>query len=182
MEQMIDQLQNLTGEQLEMNRRLEELINDIQGERLTRDESEQLEELARRQNEIRRQIRRLQQSGVLRPGDATLSELERAAEEMAESINEMRGGLADPLMNDRQLQILSRMLRVEESLQQQGESEEYAGERPGEIDAPAPEQWSLEQIEQELRTRLQDPRYTRFRQEYQELIERYFDRIRRLER
>lgn len=182
MEQMIDQLQNLTGEQLEMNRRLEELINDIQGERLTRDESEQLEELARRQNEIRRQIRRLQQSGVLRPGDATLSELERAAEEMAESINEMRGGLADPLMNDRQLQILSRMLRVEESLQQQGESEEYAGERPGEIDAPAPEQWSLDQIEQELRTRLQDPRYTRFRQEYQELIERYFDRIRRLER
>jgi hypothetical protein len=36
-------------------------------------------------------------------------------------------------------------------------------------------------LRQEIRNRLQDPQYTRFRDDYQRLIERYFELLRRFE-
>jgi hypothetical protein len=181
MQQMIDQMQNMSGEQQMMNEQLQELINDIQGERLTQEQSERLDQLARQQNEIRQQLERLQRSGALREGDRTLSELQRMAEQMEDAINDMRGGMTDPLMIERQQNILSRMLNVEESLQERGESEEYEGISPAEYERTVPPDITLEELRQEIRNRLQDPQYTRFRDDYQRLIERYFELLRRHE-
>lgn len=181
MQQMIEQLQNMSGNQQMLNQQLQDLINDAQGERLTREQSERLDQLARQQNEIRRQLQELQQSGALRQGDRTLSDLQRAMEEMEDAINDMRGGVADPLMNRRQQNILSRMLTAEESLQQRGEDEEREGTTPDGFDRTLPPDFTLQELYQEIRSRLQDPTYTRFSPEYQRLIERYFDRLRELE-
>jgi Ca2+/Na+ antiporter len=181
MQQMLEQMQNMSGDQQMMNQQLQELINDIQGERLTQDQSDRLEQLARQQNEIRQQLEMLQRSGALREGDRTLSELQRMAEQMEDAINDMRGGMTDPLMIERQQNILSRMLNVEESLQERGESEEYEGHTPGIYDRTVPPDITLEELRQEIRNRLQDPQYTRFRDDYQRLIERYFELLRRFE-
>ena len=181
MQQMIEQLQNMSGDQQMLNQQLQDLINDAQGERLTREQSERLDQLARQQNEIRKQLQELQQSGGLRQGDRTLSDLQRAMEEMEDAINEMRGGITDPLMNRRQQNILSRMLTAQESLQQRGEEEEREGTTPAEYERVLPPDMTFENLQQEIRLRLQDPDYTRFSPEYQRLIERYFERLRELE-
>jgi hypothetical protein len=181
MEQMIEQLQQMSGDQMRLNQQLQDMINDIQGDRLTRERSERLEQMARQQNEIRRQLRQLQQSGALNPGDRALGELERMIEEMEESINDMRGGMSDPMMVRRQQNILSRMLQTEQSLQERGESEEREGTASNPYDTTLPPEMTLEELEQEIRTRLQDPNYTRFSDQYQRLIERYFELLRRRE-
>jgi len=181
MQQMIEQMQKMSGDQQRLNEQMEQLINDIQGERLTREQSERLEQLARQQNEIRKQLQKLQQSGALKQGDRALSEMQRMIEEMEDSINDMRGGMTDPLMQKRQENILSRMLNAEKSLQERGEDEEREGDVPKGFDQTIPPDITLEELKQEIRSRLQDPNYTRFRQDYQRMIERYFELLRRLE-
>ena len=181
MEQMVEQLQNMSGDQQQLNQQLQEMINDMQGDRLSQEQSERLDQLARQQNEIRRQLQELQRSGALRDGDRTLSELQRMLEDMEDSINDMRGGVTDPLMIERQQNILSRMLSAEESLEQRGEDEEREGRDVTGYDRTLPPDMTLEELEQEIRSRLQDPNYTRFSEEYERLIERYFEQLRRFE-
>jgi hypothetical protein len=181
MQQMVEQLQNMSGDQQQLNQQLQDLINDVQGDRLTREQSERLDQIARQQNEIRQQLRELQQSGALDQGDRMLSELQRMLEDMEDSINDMRGGITDPLMVERQQNILSRMLNAEESLQQRGEEEEREGAAAMEYERVLPPDITLEELQQEIRARMQDPSYTRFSEQYQRLIERYFEQLRRLE-
>ncbi len=181
MQQMIEQMQQMSGEQQMLNEQMQQLINDVQGDRLTKEQSERLDQLARQQNEIRKKLQELQQSGALKQGDRALSEMQRMIEDMEDSINDMRGGMTDPLMEERQQNILSRMLNAEKSLQERGEDEERKGERPQDFDRAIPPDITLEELKQEIRTRLQDPDYTRFRQDYQRMIERYFELLRRME-
>ena len=181
MQQMVEQLQNLSGDQQQLNQQLQDLINDAQGDRLSREQSERLDQIARQQNEIRRQLEELQRSGALEQGDRTLSELQRTIEEMEDSINDMRGGVTDPMMVQRQQNILSRMLNAEESLQQRGEDEEREGTRAQDYDRVLPPDITLEELQQEIRARMQDPNYTPFTEQYQRLIERYFEHLRRME-
>ncbi|MEX2601398.1 MAG: DUF4175 family protein [Balneolaceae bacterium] len=179
MQQMLEQMQQMSGDQQELNRQLQEFINDIQGERLTREQSDRLEQLTQQQNEIRRKLQELQRNGALREGDRSLSEIQRMLEEMEDAINDMRGGMTDPIMVRRQQNILSRMLDAEESLQERGEEEdEYRGRSADPYQRATPPDVSLEELLQEIRTRLHDPAYTRFRDEYQLLIERYFELLR----
>ncbi len=181
MQQMVEQMQQMSGDQMQLNQQLQDLVNDLQGERLTREESERLDQLARQQNEIRNQMRELQRRGALNPGDRAMSELERMIEQMEESINDMRGGMTDPLMVQRQQNILSRMLETEESLQQRGESDEREGRDITSFDRTLPPEMTLEELQQEIRSRLQDPNFSRFSERYQRLIELYFEQLRRFE-
>jgi len=181
MQQMIEQMQNMSGDQQQLNQQLQNLINDMQGDRLSREQSERLDQIARQQNEIRKQLQELQQSGALDDGDRMLSEMQRMLENMEDSINDMRGGVTDPLMMERQQNILSRMLNAEESMQQRGEEERREGTASDEYDRSLPPEMTLEELEQEIRARLQDPNYTRFSEEYRRLIELYFEQLRQME-
>lgn len=181
MQQMIEQMQNMSGDQQKLNQELQNMINDMQGDRLSREQSERLDQIARQQNEIRKQLQELQQSGALDDGDRMLSEMQRMIENMEDSINDMRGGVTDPLMMDRQQNILSRMLNAEESMQQRGEEDEREGTASDEYDRSLPPEMTLEELEQEIRARLQDPNYTRFSEEYRRLIELYFEQLRQME-
>lgn len=181
MQQMIEQMQNMSQDQQMLNQQLQNLINDAQGERLTREQSDRLDQIAQQQNEIRKQMQELQQRGALNEGDRALSELQRMLEEMEDSINDMRGGITDPIMIQRQQNILSRMLSAEQSLQQRGEEDEREGTAATEYNRVLPPNMTLEELEQEIRARMQDPNYTRFNEEYQRLIERYFERLRQID-
>lgn len=181
MQQMVEQMQQMSGDQQQLNQQLQEMINDAQGDRLSREQSERLDQMARQQNEIRKQLERLQQSGALDQGDRMLSELQRMMEDMEDSINDMRGGVTDPLMVERQQNILSRMLSAEDAMQQRGEEDQREGTSASEFERILPPDITLEELQQEIRARMQDPNFTRFSEKYQRLIEQYFERLRRLE-
>jgi hypothetical protein len=181
MQQMIEQMQQMSGNQQQLNQQLQELINDMQGDRLSREQTERLDQLARQQNEVRRQLQEIQRRGGLESGDRVLSELQRMMDDMEDSINDMRGGMTDPIMTQRQQNILSRMLDAEQALQQRGETEEREGTASSDYDQTLPPEMTLQELEQEIRTRLQDPNYTSFSESFQRLIERYFEQLRRFE-
>lgn len=181
MQQMVQQMQQMSGDQQQLNQQLQQMINDVQGDRLSREQSERLNQMAKQQNEIRKQLEELQQRGALDQGDRMLSELQRMMEDMEDSINDMRGGVTDPLMVERQQNILSRMLSAEDAMQQRGEEDQREGTSAGEFERILPPDLTLEELQQEIRARMQDPNFTRFSEKYQRLIEQYFERLRRLE-
>lgn len=182
-EQMMEQLQKLSGEQAELNQQIQDMINDMAGERMMQDQMDRLDQMARQQNDIRRQMRQLQQGGGLEPGDDILSELERLGEQMEDAINDLRGGVVEERITvQRQQNILSRMLEAERALNERDEDEEREGDRPGDVDRVSPSELTLESLREEIRRRLQDPNQTRFTDEYQQLIQRYFELLEEEER
>ena len=175
MQQMMEQLQNMSEGQQQLNQQIQDFINDIQGERLTHDHMERLEQMARQQNEIREQMRQIQRRGG-REGDRLMSEMERLAEQMEDAINDLRGGSTDELMIERQQNILSRLLEVEESVHKRDEDEEERlGETAGEYDLRDVPEMTMEELRQRIRSGADQTNYTRFREDYRRLIERYFE-------
>ncbi len=174
-DQMVEQMQEMGQDQQELNQQIQEFINDIQGDRLSQDELERLEQIAEQQNQIRQQLEELQRRGGLQSGDETLSEMERINEEMEETIRDLRGGQTDDVMVERQQDILSRMLEAEESMQQQDEDEdERRGETAEDYEATETAEFTIEELRQYMRTSLQETDETRFSEDYQRLIEAYF--------
>ena len=171
-------MQQMGEQQQQMNQQIQDMINDIQGERLTQDQSQRLEQLSRQQNAIRKQLQEIQQNGGLKAGDELGSELQRMIEDMEETINDLRGGVVDPILIERQQNILSRMLQAEDALQERDEEEQREGtaaEDP--LNRPSPPM-SLEELEQRIRQRLNDPNFTPFAPDYQRLIQQYFELLR----
>ncbi len=182
-QQMMQQMQDMSGQQQQLNQQIQDMINDMAGERLTQDNIERLDQLARQQNQIREQLRNIQRSGAFESGDSVLSELERLAEEMEDAINDLRGGATDPLMVRRQQNILSRMLEAEKSLQEREEEDDRReGTTPDDFDISRAPELTMEELEQRIRSGLQDPNQTRFTEDYQRLIERYFELLREMNR
>ena len=182
-EQMLEQLQKMSGEQARLNQQIQDMINDLAGERMLQDQMERLDQMARQQNEIRRQLRELQQRGGLAPGDEVLSELQRLSEQMEEAINDLRGGVVeDRIVVQRQQNILSRMLQAERALNERDQDEQRRGNRPDDTERISPSELTLEALREQIRRRLQDPNQTRFTREYQQLIQRYFEVLEEEER
>src|SRR5690625_5571233 len=85
-------------------------------------------------------------------------------------------------MVERQQNILSRMLSASESLQQRGEQDEREGTPSLDFERIPPPEITLEELEQQIRARLQDPDYTSFSEEYRRIIERYFEELKKRDR
>ncbi|RNC86037.1 MAG: hypothetical protein ED557_04505 [Balneola sp.] len=175
MPQMIEQMQQMGQDQQQLNQQLQEMINDMQGERLTQDQMDRLNQISRQQNEIRKQLQQLQRSGQLEGGDKLGSEIERMIEEMEDTINDLRGGAVDPTLIERQQNILSRMLEAENALQERDEEEKREGNAAENLAPTTPPELTLEELEKQIRNRLNDPNFTKYSPDYQRLIEKYFE-------
>jgi hypothetical protein len=154
--------------------------DDIQGDRLSRDQIDRLNQMARQQNQIRKQLQQLQQSGELEAGDKILSELERMADEMEKTINDLRGGQTDGELVKRQENILSRMLNAEKAMQELGEKDEREGTTSEDPPRSVPPDMTLEELQKKMRNLLNDPNQTNFSEDYQRLIEQYFELLKQL--
>jgi len=180
-EQMLEQLGKMKGNQQQLNEQLQQMINDMQGERLSNDQMERLNQLAKQQNRIRKELQDLKQSGGLE-GDRSGSEIERMIEEMENTINDLRGGAVDQTLIERQQNILTRMLEAEKSMQERDEEEkEREGKQPGDYKRANPSDITLEELEKQIRSRLNDPNFTKYSPDYQRLIERYFELLKKLQ-
>lgn len=181
MQQMMEQMQQMGQDQQQINQQIQEMINDLQGERLGQDQMERLDQISRQQNEIRKQLQQLQQNGELGGGDKIGSEIERMIEQMEETINDLRGGSVDPTLVERQQNILSRMLQAEDALQERDEEEKREGTTGSEITRPTPPEMTLEELEKQIRNRLNDPNFTKYSADYQKLIEKYFELLKQVQ-
>ena len=174
LQQMMQQMEQMGQSQKQLNEQIQNMINDIQGERLSNDQMERLNQLAKQQNAIRKQLEEIQRNGGA-DGDRIGSELERMIEEMEDTINDLRGGAVDPLLIERQQNILSRMLNAEEALQERDEEEKREGKSADALEQATPPEMTLEELEKQIRARLNDPNFTKYAPDYQRLIERYFE-------
>lgn len=179
---MMQQLQEMGGEQQRLNQMIQDMINDIQGERLSQDQMERLNQMARQQNAIRRQLEEMRRNGGMPEGDRIMSELERIAQEMEDAINDLRGGRTDRQFINRQQNILSRMLEAEKALQERDEDEKRKGNTGDQNLRALPPELTLEELRKRIRSRLSDPNMSRFSDDYQKLIEKYFEVLERRDR
>ena len=76
-------------------------------------------------------------------------ELQRLIEDMEDTINDLRGGVVDPILIERQQNILSRMLQAEDALQERDEEEEQGTAAKDPLNRPSPPM-SLEELEQRI--------------------------------
>jgi len=182
LEQMIEQMGKMKGDQQQMNDQLQQMINDMQGERLSNDQMQRLDQLAKQQNRIRKELQQIQRNGGLE-GDKAGSEIQRMIEEMEDTINDLRGGSIDPTLIKRQQNILSRMLEAEKSMQERDEEEKKReGKQPGDFERITPSDITLEELEKQIRTSLNDPNFTKYSPDYQKLIEQYFELLKKLQK
>ena len=181
MQQMIEQVQQMGENQQQINQQIQDMINDIQGERLSQDQMERLDQLSKQQNKIRKQLQDIQKNGSDLEGDKLGSELQRMIEQMEETINDLRGGAIDPTLIQRQQNILSRLLQAENALQERDEEEKREGTSGEKVNRATPPEITLEELEQQIRSRLNDPNFTKYSPDYQRLIERYFELLKEIQ-
>ena len=175
MQQMIEQIQKMSGQQQKLNEQIQQMINDMQGNRLSQSQMERLNQLSKQQNRIRKQLKELQRRGELDSGDRVLSELERMSEQMEDAINDLRGGQLGEQLMQRQQNILSRMLSAQKAVQERGKKDERAGTTAEERQQATPPDITLEELQQRIRKMLNDPERTQYTEDYQRLIEQYFE-------
>jgi len=179
MQQMMEQLSQSGKQQQKLNQMMQDMINDMQGERLSQDQMQRLNQIAKQQNQIRKQLQQLQQQGEM-DGDQIGSELQRMIEDMEDTINDLRGGSTDPIMIERQQNILSRMLQAEQAMQERDEEDKREGNIAENYEQNRPPELTLEELEKQIRNRLNDPNFTKYSPDYQRLIENYFELLKQL--
>ncbi|MXY07478.1 MAG: hypothetical protein F4Y61_02380 [Rhodothermaceae bacterium] len=104
--------------------------------------------------------------------------LERIAEQMAESIQELQTGQVNRPTRQRQQQILTRLLDASRSLQERGEEERREGRRGTDIERVSPGELQNNLTQDELRRALMDALESGYTKDYQALIQRYFELLR----
>ncbi len=180
LEQMIEQLQRMAGQQQQLNDQIQQLLNDIQGTRLATDQLERMRQLARQQEAIRRQLQQLARDREARR--RLLGDLDALARQMEETVQELQRGQINRETIERQRQILIRLLEAQHSIREQ-EQERRRQSRPGEdVVRESPPELTPQQALDRLRRALIDALESGYAPDYEALIKRYFELLERLER
>ncbi len=174
MQQMIQQLQQMSGEQQKLNQQIQQHLNDAQGQRLTPDQAERRKELAKQQRRIQQQLQDMDVGSDAK--QQIMGDLQKIAEQMEQSAQELEGGRHSRDLIERQQQILTRLLNAQKSLRTQGKQEqrrgrqsedEYDQRRPGEL----PQTNETDELRRDLIRALE----MGYNSDYEELIKRYFE-------
>jgi len=173
MEQMMEQLQQMGQQQQQINQQIQQLLNDMQGSRLTNDMTERLKQLGSQQEKMRNELRQMSRDKNAR--NKVLGDLNRIADQMMESIEELQQNRMSRRTVERQEQILTRLLEASRSMQERGKDNKREGKSAEEIlrQSPAdlPPSERLERLRKDLIRALE----TGYSSDYQALIRRYFE-------
>ena len=173
MQQMIQQMQQMAGQQQQLNQQIQQLLNDMQGNRLTQDMQERLRQLAGQQEQIRNQLRQLSRDRNLR--NNVLGDLNRIAEQMEETIRELQQKRFNRQTVRRQQQILTRLLDATRSLQERGRENKRESREGTEYTRPSPGELTPAEEAEKLRRDLLRALESGYAPDYEELIKRYFE-------
>ncbi|HEX7072116.1 MAG TPA: DUF4175 family protein [Rhodothermales bacterium] len=173
MQQMLQQMQQMAGQQEQLNQQIQQFLNDLQGNRLASDAQQRLQQLADQQSAIRQQLQEVSRNPEAR--GRLLGDLNRIAQQMEETIGELRAAQADRRMIERQQQILTRLLEAQKSLRERGREEEREARSAEDILRTSPGALPASEEAERLRQDLLRALEAGYAPEYQELIKRYFE-------
>ena len=178
MQQMVQKLQQMSGQQQKLNQQIQQNLNQKQGQRLSTDQAQRRKELAKQQRRIKQQLQDLGVGSEAR--DQVMGDLEKIAKQMEQSARELQDGERPSRdLIDRQRQIMTRLLNAQQSLRTQGKQKQRQGRQsdgnyeqrpPG--DRPASEE--ADQLRRDLIRALE----MGYSSDYEELIRRYFELLR----
>ncbi|MEM0962952.1 MAG: DUF4175 family protein [Bacteroidota bacterium] len=171
------QMQEMARQQAQLNQRIQQMLNESAGERLSPDNGRRLRQMAEQQERLRRQLQRALDSGGagLHPDDR--SALERIEEQMSEAAEQLRNGQLNNRTTPRQQQILERLLETERSVNQRGREEQRQGETGETRSAPPTSAPNAGRPAERIRADLIRALESGYTPDYQELIKRYFERL-----
>ena len=173
MEQMMEQMQQMGQQQQQLNQQIQQLLNDMQGSRLTQDMTERLRQMGAQQEQIRNDLRQMNRNRDAR--NKLLGDLNRIAEQMMETIQELQQNRVSRRTVERQQQILTRMLEATRSLEQKGKENKREGRSAEEILRESPAALPLSEQIERLRRDLIRALESGYATDYEVLIRQYFE-------
>lgn len=173
LQQMMQQLQQMSQQQQQLNQQIQQMLNDAQGNRLSQDMQGRLNQMAAQQEMMRRQLRQLNRNPELR-GKA-LGDLQRIANQMEETINELQNRQVNRRTMDRQRQILQRLLNATQSLNERGRERRREGQTGDQFNRESPGALTPSEEADQLRRALIKALESGYAPDYEELIKRYFE-------
>ena len=177
MQQMMQQMQQLGEQQQQLNEQIQQFLNDMQGNRLSIDQQERLDQMRAQQEAIQRQLRQLNRNPEAR--GKMLGDLQKIAEQMEESIQELQRRQVDQRTIDRQRQILQRLLDAQRSMRERGEEKKREGREGREVPRQSPGELTPAEEADRLRRDLIRALESGYAPDYEELIKRYFELLQR---
>ena len=174
MQQAMQQLQQTSGQQQKLNQQIQKFLNKAQGERLSKDMQARRKQLAKQQRQIKQQLDEMSIEEEAK--QRLMGDLQKIADQMEQSADDLQGGRHSRDLIDRQQQILSRLLNAQQSLRTQGKKQKRRGrqaddnfdrQRPG--DRPGSE--ATDTLRRDLIRALE----MGYDSEYEALIKKYFE-------
>lgn len=175
MGEMMQQMQQMTGNQQALNRALQEHLQNVAGERLSVDEAARRQQLRARQQRLQEQMQTLSQEDV---AQQMTGDLDRIADEMEQALQDMQNPRNERDVLDRQQRIVTQMLQAQRALQSQGQSEQRQGQEATDVERRrSPSELPPEEAAEVLRQGLLDAIEGNYSDEYERLIRRYFEAL-----
>ena len=176
---MSQQMQQMGEAQQQLNGQIQQMLNEIGGQRLSGDQGSRLRQMAEQQEALRRRL-----EGMIRGADGTgldpaqRSALQRLADQMRDAAAELRSGRLDTRAAPRQQQILERMLEAQRSVNQRGREERREGEAARRVEPPpSARRPATTRPADRIRADLIRALESGYSADYQDLIKRYFERL-----
>lgn len=173
MEQMMEQLQQMGQQQQQLNQQIQQLLNDMQGSRLTQDMMQRLRQMGAQQEQIRNELRQMNRNRDAR--NRLLGDLNRVADQMMETIEELQQNRVSRRTVQRQQQILTRLLEASRSMEQKGKDDKREGRSAEEIMRESPAALPMSEQLERLRRDLIRALESGYSSDYEGLIRRYFE-------
>ena len=177
MENMIQQLQQMARQQDQLNQALKELYGQQSGERLTPDMQQRLNQLAAQQESMSRRLSEMAQERDL--ANRLAGDLDRIAQQMQETVEDLRSQPRNRPSIQRQQQIMTRLLDASRSLQERGRERRREGRQAEDIEGVSSAEISLNMTKDQIQRALIDAIESGYARDYQILIQRYFELLER---
>ena len=178
MQKMMQKMKQMSGQQQKLNSQIQKHLNETQGKRLSPNQKQRRNELARKQRQIKRQLQNMDVGSEAR--QKLLGDLQKIAEQMEKSAEELEQGQRSSRdLLDRQQQILTRLLNAQSSLRTQGKKKQRTG-RSADEDAQRKSPGRLPSADDtdQLRRDLIRALEMGYSSDYETLIKRYFELLR----
>jgi len=171
------QMQSLSGQQNDLNRDTQSLVERLtQQERLAAGDQPTMEQLAARQEAIRRGVEEAQKNQ--QEGDL-LGRLDEAKRDMDEVAKKLQEGRLDQDLTERQNRILSRLLDAQRSVNRRDFDDQRESRSGEDVSRPSPPPLARDLLQPKDRAErdLLRARAERYPAEYRDLVESYLRRL-----
>ncbi|HEV8480814.1 MAG TPA: hypothetical protein VGR66_08455 [Candidatus Eisenbacteria bacterium] len=172
-----EQMQSLSGQQNDLNQDTQSLVQRLtQQERLAAGDQASLEQLAARQEAIRRGLEEAQKAA--QEGDL-LGRLDDAKRDMDEVAKQLQQGRIDPDLTERQNKILSRLLDAQRSVNRREFDDQRESRSGDDVTRPSPPPLARDLLQPKDRAErdLLRARAERYPAEYRDLVEAYLRKL-----